>query len=127
MRVKRGVAFVVFAAAVGGTVGCSLPPKPLIVSGKTDSNQLDVVDLDPAANRATLLSVSPALAGTVQASPTEFDVLFQPGPDKTPRLRLRINRYTFRAMREAGEPAADAGAAGSPTVATCERFKAKPL
>jgi hypothetical protein len=125
MRV-RSVACVAFAAAVG-TVGCSLPPKPLIVSCKTAGDQMDVVDLDPAGGHATLLSVSPALSGTVHASPTEFDVVFQPGPDKTPRLRLRINRYTFRATRETGEQATDAAAAGSQTVALCERFKAKPL
>ena len=126
MQVRKSLAFAAFAAVIGCTVGCTLPPKPLIVSCKSESDQVDVVNLDLARSQATLLSVSPPLSGTVQISPTEFDILFQPGPDQMPRLRLRINRYTFRVIREAGEPATGAPAASS-YAGLCERYKAKPL
>lgn len=126
MTLNETLGLAAFAAVIGCTVGCTLPPKPLIVSCKSESDQVDVVDLDLARSKATLLSVSPPLSGTVQISPTEFDILFQPGPDQTPRLRLRINRYTFHVIREAGEPATGAPA-GSSQAGLCERYKAKPL
>ena len=127
MRLRKSIAFAAFSVAAGCTIGCSMPPKPLIVSCATDGNQIDIVSLDPSQGQATLLSVSPPLSGQVHVSPTQYEIVFQPGPDRTARLLLRINRYTFRATRETGEPATAAGAAGSQTAGTCERYKAKPL
>ena len=126
MSGSKSLAFAAFTLAAGSTIGCSLPPKPLIVRCTTESNQIDVVDLDPKNGRATLLSVSPPLTGQVHVTPTEFEVVFQPGPGQTSRLLLKINRYTFRAAREAGAAAPDAGAAG-PQTGVCERFRDKPL
>jgi|SRR5688572_23393641 len=94
----------------------------------TERDQIDVVRSDMHRGQATLLSVSPPLAGTARASPTEYEVLFQPGPEGASRLLLKINRYTFRATRERG-PHAPEGAAvpDSRSTGTCERYKAKPL
>src|SRR5512145_2663518 len=102
MSGRKSLAFAALTLAAGGTIGCSMPPKPLIVRCTTESNLIDVVDLDPKNGRATLLSVSPPLTGQVHLTPTEYEVVFQPGPGQTSRLLLKINRYTFRAAREAG-------------------------
>jgi hypothetical protein len=93
-----------------------------------EKDQIDVVRLDLGRGQATLLSVSPALAGTAHASPTEYEVLFQPGPDGASQLLIKINRYSFRATRELGPRAAEAAAvAGQRSTGICERYKAKPL
>jgi hypothetical protein len=127
MPVKRTTAMMGLVVAVGSASGCQVE-KPLLVSCTTDKDRVDVVGLDPLRGRATLLSVSPPLTGTAHASPTEYEVLFQPGPDGASRLLLKINRYTYRVTREEGAPAAQSGAGttGSST-GTCERYKAKPL
>ena len=127
MRGRKSIVFAAFTLAAGCGIACSLPPKPLVIRCTTGSNQVDIVDLDPKRGQATLLSVSPPLSGRVHVSPTEYEVVFEPGPDRTSRLFLKINRYTFRAARDAGGPATDAAAAGSQTAAVCERYKDKPL
>jgi hypothetical protein len=127
MTLRKTIAFAAFSVAAGCTIGCSMPAKPLIVSCTTDGNQIDIVSLDPSHGQATLLSVSPPLSGQVHVSPTQYEVVFQPGPEGTSRLLLKINRYSFRATRETGEPATAAGTHGSQTAGACERYKAKPL
>jgi hypothetical protein len=127
MTLRKTIAFAAFSVAAGCTIGCSMPAKPLIVSCTTDGNQIDIVSLDPSHRQATLLSVSPPLSGQVHVSPTQYEVVFQPGPEGTSRLLLKINRYSFRATRETGEPATAAGTHGSQTAGACERYKAKPL
>jgi hypothetical protein len=92
----------------------------------TIGDQIDVVSLDLATGRATLLSVAPPLTGTAQATQTEYEALFQPGPEGAPRLAIKINRYSFRARREPGPHGADA-ASGSHPAGTCERYKGRPL
>jgi hypothetical protein len=127
MTLRKTIAFAAFSVAAGCTIGCSMPAKPLLVSCTTDGNQIDIVSLDPSHGQATLLSVSPPLSGQVHVSPTQYEVVFQPGPEGTSRLLLKINRYSFRATRETGEPATAAGTHGSQTAGACERYKAKPL
>jgi hypothetical protein len=127
MTLRKTIAFAAFSVAAGCTIGCSMPAKPLIVSCTTDGNQIDIVSLDPSHGQATLLSVSPPLSGQVHVSPTQYEVVFQPGPEGTSRLLLKINRYSFRATRETREPATAAGTHGSQTAGACERYKAKPL
>ena len=127
MTLRKTIAFAAFSVAAGCTIGCSMPAKPLIVSCTTDGNQIDIVSLDPSHGHATLLSVSPPLSGQVHLSPTQYEVVFQAGPEGTSRLLLKINRYSFRATRETGEPATAAGTGGSQTAGACERYKAKPL
>ena len=128
MRVRDGILLASFVVAASSVCGCDTAPKPLVVTCTMEKDQIDVVRLDLARGQATLLSVSPALAGTAHASPTEYEVLFQPGPDGASQLLIKINRYSFRATRElgpqAGEPAATAGPRST---GTCERHKAKPL
>ena len=126
-RLRKIIAFAAFSVAACCTIGCSMPAKPLIVSCATDGNQIDVVSLDPSQGQATLLSVSPPLSGQVHVSPTQYEIVFQPGPEGTSRLMLTINRYTFRATRGTGEPATAADTGGSRRAGTCERYKAKPL
>ena len=127
MNVRNRVVPLTLAVWTGCLAGCTIA-KPLTVTCTCETGEIDVIGLDSKRGRATLLSVSPALTGSVKTSPTEYEVLFQPGPAGTPRLRLTINRYTFRATREPGAHAADSGAAGpSVSTGTCERYKAKPL
>ena len=117
-------AVVVLAACAG----CTMAPKPVIVKCTMEGDQVDVVSLEPGRGRATLLSVSPPLAGTSHVTPSEYEASFQPGPEGVPRLHIRINRYTLRATREPGRHAVGAVAGtGSPSSGTCERFKGKPL
>ena len=128
MRVRDGFVLVSFVVAAGSVGGCDMAPKPLVVACTMEKGQIDVVRLDLARGQATLLSVSPALAGTAHASPTEYEVLFQPGPDGASRLLIKINRYSFRATRELEPPAAEATAiAAQRSAGTCERHKGKPL
>jgi hypothetical protein len=124
MTVRRGIRAAAVTVAAAIAAACDLS-KPVVVACTSENGQvLDVVRLNPLRGQATLVSVSPPLSGTVQSSPTEHDVVFQPGPDGSPRLRLRINRYTFRSMRELGAE----GAAGvTPSPGLCERYKGKPL
>jgi hypothetical protein len=114
-------------AAAGASGGCQVQ-QPLLVSCTTDASHVDVIGLDLRRGRATLLSVSPPLTGTAHASPTEYEVLFQPGPDGASRLLLKINRYTLRVTREPrprnAEPPQVTGE--SPT-GTCDRYRGKPL
>jgi hypothetical protein len=119
-----GIALVV---AAGSAAGCEMQ-KPLLVSCTTDPDHIDVVSLDLRQQRATLLSVSPPLNGTAHGSPTEYEVLFQPGPDGAPRLLIKINRYTLRMTRELAPRAAEGTAPTSPpSTGVCERYKTKPL
>jgi hypothetical protein len=75
-----------------------MPPKPVVVACTMEQEHMDVMRLDLRRGQATLLSVSPALTGTAHATPTEYEVLFQPGPDGASRLLIKINRDTFRAL-----------------------------
>jgi hypothetical protein len=128
MSVRRSIVVASFVVAASCVAGCRTPPKPLTVACTMGQDQIDVVRIDLHQGQATLLSVSPALAGTAHASPTEFEVLFQPGPDGAPRLLIKINRYSFRATRELGPHTGETGAvAGSHSTGTCERYRAKPL
>ena len=97
-----------------------MAPKPLMVKCTMDGGQVDVVSLDLAQGRATLLSVSPALIGTSHTTPTEYEVQFEPGPEGAARLHIKINRYSLRATRES---ATGAGALSG----TCARFTGRPL
>jgi hypothetical protein len=127
MDVRSRAAALAMGVWASCLAGCTVAP-PVTVTCTSEKDQIDIVGLHVSQGKATLLSVSPPLAGTVQASPTEYDVLFQPGPAGTPRLHLKINRYTFRMTREPGAHAADAGAAGpSVSTGTCERYRVKPL
>jgi hypothetical protein len=93
-----------------------------------EGDRIDVVRLELARGQATLLSVSPALAGTAHASPTEYEVLFQPGPDGASQLLIKINRYSFRATRELGPQAGEATATPGPrSTGRCERYRGSPL
>jgi hypothetical protein len=115
------------AVAAADTAACELGQKPLVVSCTTEADQIvDVVRLDVRHGHATLLSVSPPRTGSVHASPTEYDVTFEAGPDGTSRLRLRINRYTMRSTREAGA-GGEAAAPVSAMPGHCERYRNKPL
>ena len=127
MRLRKSIAFAAFSVAAGCTIGCSMPAKPLIVSCTTDGNQIDIVSLDPSHGQATLLSVSPPLSGQVHVSPTQYEVVFQPGPEGTSRLLLKINRYTFRATRENWRTCDSRGRSRFADRRRCERYKAKPL
>lgn len=128
MSVRRSIVLVSLVVAASCVAGCSMAPKPLVVACTMEKDQIDVVRLDLGQGQATLLSVSPALAGTAHASPTEFEVLFQPGPEGATQLLIKINRYSFRATRELGPHVGETGAiAGSHLTGTCERYKAKPL
>ena len=128
MSVRRSIVLVSLVVAASCVAGCTMAPKPLVVACTMEQDQIDVVRLDLGQGQATLLSVSPALAGTAHASPTEFEVLFQPGPEGATRLLIKINRYSFRATRELGPHAGETGAAAaSHSTGTCERYKAKPL
>ena len=128
MRVRDGIVLAAFVVAASCVAGCEMPPKPLVVACTMEKDQVDVVRLDLARGQATLLSVSPALAGTAHASPTEYEVLFQPGPDGASQLLIKINRYSFRATRELGPQTAEAAAvARQRSTGTCERYKGKPL
>ena len=127
MSVRRSIVLASFVVAASCLAGCTAP-KPLVVGCTMEQDQIDVVRLDLLRGQATLLSVSPALAGTAHASPTEFEVLFQPGPEGATRLLIKINRYSFRATRELGPHAGETGAVpDSRSTGTCERYKAKPL
>ncbi len=128
MRVRDSLVLASFVVAATCVAGCNAAPKPLVVACTMDKDQIDVVRLDLARGQATLLSVSPALAGTAHASPTEYEVLFQPGPDGASQLLIKINRYSFRATRELGPQAAEAAAAAGPrSTGRCERYKGRPL
>jgi hypothetical protein len=128
MHLHHRGACALLVALAASAAGCTLPPKPLMVKCAMEGGQLDVVSLDLAAGRATLLSVAPPLAGTAQATQTEYDVLFQPGPEGSPRLHIRINRYSFRATREPGGHGSGAAqATGSHATGTCERYQGRPL
>jgi hypothetical protein len=123
----RAVLATVVALAACAT-GCTMAPKPVIVKCTMEGDQVDVVSLEPARGRATLLSVSPPLEGTSHATPSEYEASFQPGPEGAPRLHIKINRYTLRATREPGRHGGGAAAGtGSHSNGTCERFKGKPL
>ena len=127
MRVRDSIVWASFVVAASCVAGCAAP-KPLDVACRMEKDQIDVVRLDLARGQATLLSVSPALAGTARASPTEYEVLFQPGPDGASKLLIRINRYSFRATRELGPQAAEAATVAGPrSTGTCERYKGRPL
>jgi hypothetical protein len=128
MRVRDGIVLASFVVAASCVAGCDTAPKPVVVACTMKKDQIDVVRLDLGRGQATLLSVSPALAGTARALPTEYEVLFQPGPDGASQLLIKINRYSFRATRELGPQAAEAAAvAGSRSTGICERYKGKPL
>lgn len=128
MSVRRSIVVASSVVAASCLAGCSTAPKPLVVACTMEQDQIDVVRLDLLRGQATLLSVSPALAGTAHASPTEFEVLFQPGPEGATQLLIKINRYSFRATRELGPHAGETGAVpDSRSTGTCERYKAKPL
>ena len=128
MSVRGNIVLASVVVAASGAAGCNMAPQPLVVACTMEKDQIDVLRLDLRKGHATLLSVSPALAGTAHASPTEYEALFQPGPDGASRLVIKINRYTFRATRELGSHAAEAAATAAPrSTGTCERFKAKPL
>ena len=121
------VAMGLVGAAAGVSGGCQVQ-QPLMVSCTTDSNHIDVIGLDLRQGRATLLSVSPPLTGTAHASPTEYEVLFQPGPDGASRLLLKINRYTLRVTREPRPRSAEpASVTAEPSTGTCDRYRGKPL
>ena len=124
MSVRGGIFFASLIGLSSCLAGCSMAPKPVVAKCTMDGDQIDVVSLDPARGQATLLSVSPPLAGTAHASPTEYEALFQPGPDGASRWLIKINRYTFRATREVG---ADGGVVVPQSTGTCERYKGKPL
>ena len=110
------------------TAGCSMAPKPLMLKCTMEGDQIDVVSLDLARGQARLLSVAPPLTGTSHTTETEYEVMFQPGPEGAPRLHIKINRYSFRAMREPGRHGAGAAdATGSHSTGTCERYKGRPL
>ena len=127
MRVRDSIVWASFVVAASGGAGCAAP-KPLVVACTMEKDQIDVVRLDLARGQATLLSVSPALAGTAHASPTEYEVLFQPGPDGASQLLIKINRYSFRATRELKPQAAEAAViTDQRSTGTCDRQKAKPL
>ena len=128
MTLRETMALASVLAAASCAAGCTMAPKPLVVKCSINGDLIDVVSLDIVRGQATLLSVSPPVTGSVRATPSEYEILFQPGPDGAPRLSLRINRYTFRAAREVGSGAAPA-TAGSASVSTgtCERYKDKPL
>jgi hypothetical protein len=126
--IRRFRAAVVGVCAAAALTACEAGQKPVMVACTTQPEQiLDVVRLNLRQGHATLLSVSPSRAGSVQVSPTEYDVTFEPGTDGAPRLRLRINRYTFRSTRQAGGGAGDAVATGSALIGVCERYRGKPL
>lgn len=125
MRVRDSIVFASIVVAASCLAGCTAP-KPLDVACRMEKDQVDVLRLDLARGQATLLSVSPALAGTAHASATEYELVFQPGPDGASRLLIKINRYSFRATRELG-PAEPAAVAGSRSTGTCERYKGRPL
>jgi len=127
MTLRSRVVSIVLVVAASSAAGCEAQ-KPLLVSCTTDANHIDVVGLDLRQQRATLLSVSPPLNGTAHASPTEYEVLFQPGPDGASRLLFKINRYTLRMTRELA-PRATEGAtpASPPSTGVCERYRSKPL
>lgn len=93
MRVRDSIVLASFVVAASCVAGCNTPPKPLFVACTMEKDQIDVVRLDLARGQATLLSVSPALPGTAHASPTEYEVLFRPGPDGASQLLIKINRY----------------------------------
>jgi hypothetical protein len=128
MRVRDGIVLASFVVAAGSVAGCGMAPKPLVVACTMEKDQIDVVRLDLARGQATLLSVSPALAGTAHATPTEYEVLFQPGPAGASRLLIKINRYSFRATRELGPQAGEAATTVGPrSTGTCQRYKGTPL
>jgi hypothetical protein len=128
MLLDRRVVSAFLVAAAAAASGCTMPPKPLMLKCAMEGEQVDVISLDLATGRATLLSVAPPLAGTAQATQTEYDVLFQPGPEGSPRLHIRINRYSFRATREPGRHGAGAAdTTGSHSTGGCERYKGRPL
>jgi hypothetical protein len=127
MLLRSAVVAMGLAGAAGVSGGCQVQ-QPLLVSCTTDTTHVDVIGLDLRQGRATLLSVSPPLAGSAQASPTEYEVLFQPGPGGASRLLFKINRYTLRVTREQGPRSSETGTASSaPSTGTCERYRAKPL
>ena len=128
MRVRDGIVVASLVVAATSVAGCGMAPKPLVVACTMEKGQIDVVRLDLARGQATLLSVSPALAGTAHASPTEYEVVFQPGPDGASRLLIKINRYSFRATRELGPQVGEAAAiAAQRSTGTCERHRGRPL
>lgn len=118
------------AVAVGAAMAaaCEAGQKPVMVVCTSQPDQVvDVVRLSVRQGQATLLSVSPPRTGSVQASPTEYDVIFEAGPDGTSRLRLRINRYSSRSTRETGGGGREATAPASAMPGLCERYRNKPL
>ncbi|HSC26818.1 MAG TPA: hypothetical protein VLD67_06065 [Vicinamibacterales bacterium] len=124
--VIRGFHAAALAACAAATVGCELQ-QPLMLTCTTQPGEIvDVVRLSPQQGQATLLSVSPPRSGSVQVSPTAYDVTFEPGTDGAPRLRLTINRYTFRSTRQEGG-GADAAATGSTLTGVCERYRGRPF
>ena len=125
MNIRSRIVAMGLVVAATGTAGCEMQ-KSLLVSCTTDKDHIDVISLDLRQQRATLLSASPPLTGTAHATPTEYEVLFQPGPDGTSRLQLKINRYTRRVTRESGPRTAEA-AVVAPSTGTCDPYKAKPL
>lgn len=126
MRVGQRLVVASFAGLSTVVAGCTMAPKPLMVKCTMEGDQIDVVSLDLARGQARLLSVAPALTGTSHTTETEYEALFQPGPEGAPRLHIKINRYSFRATREPGRRDAAAGAASHST-GTCERYRGRPL
>ena len=126
MSVRDSIVLASFIVTASCAAGCTVAPKPLVVSCTMQGDQIDVISLDMNLGHATLLSVAPSLAGTARASPTEFEALFQPGPDGATRLLIKINRYSFRATRELGSQGAE-GTAGLRSSGTCERYRGRPL
>jgi hypothetical protein len=124
--IRRCLAAAATVSAAAAATACDLQ-KPLMLACTTQPDQIiDVVRLSLQQGHATLLSVSPPRAGSVRVSPTEYAVTFEPGTEGAPRLRLTINRYTFRSIRLEGG-GGDAPAPGSALKGVCERYRGKPL
>ena len=127
MPVRGSIAALGLAVVASSAGGCQ-QQKLLLISCTTENDHIDVVGLDLLHQRAMLLSASPQLTGTAHGSPTEYEVLFEPGPAGAARLLLKINRYTHRVTRELGPRAAEtAPGTAAPSTGTCERYRAKPL
>ena len=78
MPFRGSIAALGLAVAASTAGGCQ-PQKLLLISCTTENDHIDVVGLDLLHQRAMLLSVSPQLTGTAHGSPTEYEVLFEPG------------------------------------------------
>ena len=128
MHLGHRIVLASLVALAASATGCTMAPKPLMLKCTSEGDQIDVVSLDLARGQARLLSVAPPLTGTSHATETEYEAMFQPGPEGARRLHLKINRYSFRATREPGRHSAGAAeATTSHSTGTCERYKGRPL